>query len=130
MPTIEVNSKDLLDAVKQLPPAEFEAFIAEALALRQPATDARLSPAETRLIQRINRGLPAPLGKRYAQLIARRQARTLTADEHQELLDLTHEAESRDAERAAALLELAALRRMPVRTLMKQMGIQAPPVHG
>jgi hypothetical protein len=54
----------------------------------------------------------------------------LTSDEHAELLKLTHEAENRDAERAAALLELAKLRRLPIRVLMKQMGIKAAAVHG
>jgi hypothetical protein len=54
----------------------------------------------------------------------------LSAQEHEEFLKLTHEAETCDAERASALVELAKLRRVPVRTLMKQMGIKAPPIHG
>jgi hypothetical protein len=54
----------------------------------------------------------------------------LTEKEHTELLALTSAAENQDAGRAAALLELATLRRLPIRVLMKQMGIQAPPVHG
>jgi hypothetical protein len=44
------------------------------------------------------------------------------------VLKLTHKAESQDADRAAALLELAKLRRVPVRLLMKQMSIEAPPI--
>jgi hypothetical protein len=46
------------------------------------------------------------------------------------LLKLTHEAERRDADRAAALVKLAKLQRLTVRALMKRMGIKVPPIHG
>ena len=130
MPTIEANGKDLLDAVKKMGPDEFDAFIERALSARPRTQTATLSTAETKLIKRINRGLPADLSDRYAYLIGRRRKRSLTSDEHLELLKLTHEAESQDADRAAALLELAKLRRVPVRRLMKEMGIQTPAIHG
>jgi len=109
--------------------ADFDAFLEEALLLRNPSRPT-LSAQETKLIRQINRGLPVDLRKRYAQLSGRQKKGTLTATEHKELLKLTHEAESRDADRAAALVELAKLRRLPVRTLMTQMGIKAPPIHG
>jgi hypothetical protein len=128
MPTTARNGQDMLDAVKQMPPEDFEAFIAAALSLRRPAL-ATLSAQETKLIKQINRGLPLELRKRCAQLRGRQKKGILAAEEHGELLRLTHEAESRDADRAAALVELAKLRRLPVRTLMKQMGIKAPPIH-
>ena len=130
MPTIETRSKELLEAVKQLPPKEFDAFINGALSVRGHPKSATLSPKETKLIKQINRGLPVDLCKRQARLVGRLKRGTLTSAEHEELMTLTHQAESRDAERAAALLELAELRGLPVRMLMKQMGIQAPPVHG
>jgi hypothetical protein len=127
---VEARSQRLLDAVKKLPPDEFDALIADALALRRPSQSPRLSAAETRLLKRINRGLPATFCERYARLRAQLKKGTLTPEAHQELLRLTGEAERRDAERAAALFELATLRGVPVRGLMKQLGIQAPPVHG
>lgn len=129
MPTAARNGKDLLDAVKQMPPEDFDAFIEEALSLRKPPRTT-LSAQETKLIKQINRGLPVELRKRCSQLAGRQKKGILTATEHEELLKLTHEAENRDADRAAALVELAKLRRLPVRTLMKQMGIKAPPIHG
>ncbi len=129
MPTTAVNGKDLLEVVKRMPPADFDAFLEEALLLRKPPR-ATLSAQETKLITQINRGLPVQLRKRSAQLIGRQRKGVLTATEHKELLKLTHEAESRDAARASALVELAKLRRLPVRTLMTQMGIKAPPIHG
>jgi hypothetical protein len=129
MLTNAVNGKDLLDVVKRMPPEDFDAFIEQALSLRTPPR-ARLSAQETKLIKQINRGLSLQLRRRSAQLSGRQKKGNLTAQEHEELLKLTHEAESRDAERAAALVELAKLRRLPVGTLMKQMGIKAPPIHG
>lgn len=130
MPTIEVSQHDLLEAVKQMPLAEFDALIEKAMQSRAPAGSTRLSAEETLLLERINRSLPIELSKRTATLIRKRQKNALTEAEHEELLKLTHEAETRDADRAAALLELANLRRMSLRALMKQMGIKAQPIHG
>jgi len=130
MPTIEISGQNLLDAVKQLAPEEFDAFIERALSLRAKSTPSTLSALETKLIFRINRGLSEELSKRYGRLRQRLKKKLLTADEHQELLELTREAESRDADRAAALLELAKMRNVPARILMKQIGIKPPPAHG
>ena len=130
MPTIEVTGQNLLDAVKQMPPKEFDAFIERALSLRSGSKAPVLSPAETKLIERINRGLPEDVSKRTGRLIQRRRKGILTPEEHRELLDLAREAEARDADRAAALLDLAKLRRVPLRALMKQLGIRPRPIHG
>ena len=130
MPTIEISGQNLLDAVKQMAPEEFDAFIERAISLRSQPTASKLSAHETKLISRINRGLPEELSKRYGHLRQRLKKKLLTSYEHQELLELTREAETSDADRAAALLELAKVRRMPLRILMKQMGIQPPPAHG
>jgi len=130
MPTLEAKGKELLEVVKQMPPEEFDAFIEQAVSLRPRPTSATLSGEATKLIKQINRGLPEGLSGRYAQLAARRKKGRLTAPELDELLELTHQVESRDAERAAALLELAKLRGMPLRLLMKQMGLGTPPIHG
>jgi hypothetical protein len=130
MPTIEISGQSLLDAVKQMSPEEFDAFLERALSLRAQPKPTILSARETKLISRINRGLPEELCECYRQLRQRLKKKLLTADEHQELLKLTREAESRDADRAAALLELAKARSVPLRILMKQMGIEPPPVHG
>lgn len=130
MPTIEITGQDLLDVIKRMAPDEFDAFIEQALSLRPQHKSTALSPRESKLIARINRGLPEEFSKRSVQLRRRLKKNVLTDDERQELIDLTNEAESRDADRAAALLELAKLRRVPLRTLMKQMGIEPPPVEG
>jgi len=130
MGTIEVSGPELLKAVQQLGPEELDAFLEKALSLRnQPRAD-RLSAEESRLIKRINRGLPEAVCSRYARLSQKRKEKSLSDKEQGELLELTHELESRDADRAAALLELANLRKIPIRLLMKQMGIKAAPLNG
>jgi hypothetical protein len=130
MATTHANGADLLEAVQRLAPDEFDAFLEKALALRKRLPARRLSPRASRLIERINRGLDSELCERYEELSRKRKRKTLTADEHRELLQLTHEVETRDAERAEALLELSRLRRVPIRVLMRDMGIKAAPVHG
>lgn len=47
-----------------MPPAEFDAFIARALSQRPQPKASTLSARETKLISRINRGLPEELSKR------------------------------------------------------------------
>lgn len=130
MSTIATNGKQLLDVVKRMEPDEFDAFLDEAMACRRRPRAVTLSTAETALLHRINRGLPIALRERIARLTALRRKGSLTADAHQELLRLTHDAEAMDVDRAAALLKLAKLRQVSVRTLMKQMGIKAPAPHG
>jgi hypothetical protein len=130
MPSSATRSKDLLNAIKQMAPEEFDTFLDEALHVRQQGRAATLSAAETKLIKRINCGLPLDLCERYAQLTELRKKGVLTKGEHQELLRLSDEAESRDCDRAEALVALAKLRGLPLRTLMKQMAIKAPPTRG
>ena len=130
MATIELSAPELLKAVRQLGPKELDAFLEKALLLRKEPRAAKLSAEESKLIKRINRGLPEAAVSRYARLSQKRKKKSLSDKEQGDLLKLTHEFESRDADRAAALLELSNLRRIPVRLLMKQMGIKAAPVDG
>ena len=102
MPTIEISGQNLLDAVKRMAPNEFDAFIEQALSLRAQPRPSTLSARETKLIARINRGLSEEFSKRYGHLTRRLKKELLTDDEHEELLELTRQAESLDAERAAA----------------------------
>jgi hypothetical protein len=64
--------------------------------------------------------------QRYDDLIAKRQAETLTPDEHAELLRLSDQTERVHAERIAALAALAQIRQTTLPDLMRDVGI-APP---
>ena len=130
MATAHISGPDLLKAVQQLEPAEFDAFLSQALSSRKRSTATKLSPKESKLIQEINRGLPEEVCRRYEYLSRRRKRRILTGDGHSELLKLTHDIETRDAHRATALVELATLGEVPLRVLMKEMGIKTAPANG
>ncbi|MGH9800798.1 MAG: hypothetical protein ACRD82_10570, partial [Blastocatellia bacterium] len=86
----------------------------------------RLSKRESGLIKKINEGLPEEIWKQYRQLAAKRRAETLTRKEHTELIALSDKIEELGSRRMEALVQLSALRQIPLKTLMKQMGIQAP----
>jgi hypothetical protein len=130
MPTLhieaQVSDQQLLRAVHELSPEEFQRFVAEVLALRARRQAPRLTATEAELLQRINQGLALDLAERYDQLVARRRDESLTPDEHEELIRLSDAVEEHDARRAAALTELAQVRNVPLGALMEQLGIKAP----
>ncbi len=85
-----------------------------------------MSQAEADLLLKINEGIPAALRQPYAELIARRQAETLTDAEYHELLQLIQQVEALQARRVAYLAELAQLRQVPLAALADSLGIQEP----
>lgn len=123
-----VRRDDLLDAVKRMKREEFQEFLHEAFSLR--LKNRALSARETSFLLKINEGLPEGLRARYADLRAGHANQSLSPAQREELLRLTDEIELHDARRAEALAELAQLRGVSLRTLMKQLGIKAQPVHG
>jgi hypothetical protein len=128
MPTIEVNAPlgGLLKAVEQLDSREFEQFFGSVLALRAKRTVNLLSAEETDLLLRINQGLPEELLERYRPLSVKRDERTLTSEEHLELLRLSEEIERREAERVSALANLAAHRKTTLGAVMANLGLRGP----
>jgi hypothetical protein len=123
----EVSTEQLLRAVTRLPPQEFAAFVSELLALRAQRQEPRLSQAETALLLQINEGISAETQQRFDELVAKRQAETITPEELAELIQLTDQSEQRDAQRVAALEALAQLRRMTLADLMDSLGLSPPP---
>ena len=116
----------LLEAAAQLDAPELERFISELLALRAKRIAPSLSRDESTLLQQINKGLPPDVQQRYDVLIEKRQAETLTPDEHQELIIFNNQAEETDAERVKALAALAQLRNVSITDLMNELGIHPP----
>ncbi|HVG08314.1 MAG TPA: STAS/SEC14 domain-containing protein [Thermoanaerobaculia bacterium] len=86
-----------------------------------------LSQRESELLLGINRGLPGDQEERYRELMSRRRTGILAAEEHQELLRLTDEAERLQAERIERLAELARLRAKPLVALMEELGVRPSP---
>jgi hypothetical protein len=129
MPTIhveaEVSRKELLEAVEQFSSLELAQFVGQVLALRARREAPGLSASESELLLRINRGMPEELSGRYGELIAKRNAEILGQDELTELLRLTDAFESFEADRVAALGELARIRGVSLEKLMAELGIPA-----
>ncbi len=102
-----------------------------ALALLRESLASTTSPVGTRseseLLEEINRGFPADVWARYRELVAKRQAETLDAEEHAELIALIDRIEVANAHRIECLAELANRRQVPLRELMAEMGILPTP---
>lgn len=133
MPTVEIRSQvslnDLLDGVAQLNPSDLEQFVSQVLVLRAKRVAPSVSKQEAEILEEINRGLAQETQQRYNELVAKRQAKTLTDAEHQELLVLIDRIEQADAERVQALTKLAQLRNISVKALMEILNIR-PPAYG
>jgi hypothetical protein len=122
----QMSKDELLQAVKQLAPPEFEQFISQVIALEAQRKAPSLPKAESELLIKINQGVPAAMQKRFDELVATRRAETLTHDERDELLQLTREIENLQARRVGYLAELARLRGISLTELMQTLGIKPP----
>ena len=130
MATIRIESQvtpdALLQAVGQLSAADLERVVAQVLRLQAQHKAASLSSRETELLLKINQGVPAAANARYQSLQSKRQAEQLTAEERRELSRLINQREKLQAQRLESLAELARLRNMTLRGVMKQLGIRSP----
>lgn len=130
MPVIQVEARispeQLLTAVEQLPPDELAPFVDQVLALRARRSAPHLGTDESALLRRINRGLSPSAQQRNDELVARRQAETLTAEEYEELIALSDEQEMIAADRVAALADLARLRQVSLGALTETLGLESP----
>jgi len=113
MPTIQIeadlSSEQLLNAARQMSRRELHQFIEQVLLLRAQHERGTLSDAESELLLKINQPVPADMQRRYDELLARRDERTLTPEEHQELLPLTDQVEMLEAKIVGHRIERAKL---------------------
>lgn len=131
MPTVQITAQastdELLRSVASLPAAELEQFVTRVLALRARLKAPTIPDQEANLLHKINIGLSAIQQQRFADLNLKRQEETLTDEEHQELLVLIEEMETKNVERIQSLSLLAQLRQVSLTTLMQNLGIKALP---
>ena len=127
MPTIQIETEQLLNAALQMPRPELEQFVRRLFTLKAREETPCLSERETALLLAINQGLPVATRKRLNRLIRKRQSHTITEAELQELRQLTHQIEKSDAERLKNLIELAHLRQVPLNDLIRQLGLKPYP---
>ena len=91
--------------------------------LKQAKPGTVLSKEETALLSQINEGLRQVTWQRFHELNGKRQAETLTTQEHAELLDLIDQVEIYGAKRLGYLSQLAKLRDVTLDEVMAQLGI-------
>jgi hypothetical protein len=127
MPTIQIEKDQLLDALLQMPQRELEQFVAKAFSLKARERTHALSEREAELLFKINKGLPSAAQRRLNELIDKRRAEAISAKELRELKKLTDQIEESDAKRLELLTELAHLRNVPLRKLIKQLGLKPAP---
>ena len=130
MPTIniqaDVSVEMLVKAAEQLSETELRHFISQILALNAKRMAPSVTQAEAELLMHINGRLPEDVQWRYDELIAKRDAETLSDAEHEELLRLTKQVEAFDVARVEALSQLAARHGVTLSALMRQLGIESP----
>ena len=130
MSTISVQSEVSLDAmirgVEQLSTPDLEQLVDRVLTIRARRRAPSLSRKETELLRKVNQGLPVGTQQRFDELAAKRRTETLNPDEHQELLQVLDQIEQYDVKRLEALAELAQVRNVSIRVLMKDLGIHPP----
>jgi len=130
MPTIQVEARisteQLLRAVDQMPADELAAFAQRVLERRARRVAPLLSREESALLDRANRTLPPESAARYDELVRRRQDDSLSEAEHAELIALSDAQEQLDADRIAALTELAGARGVALGEVMAAHGTSTP----
>lgn len=127
MPAIQIEPEQLLHAALQMSRPEIEQFVRRLFSLKIRQEAPGLSEREAELLLQINQGLPDRMQERLNILIEKRQAETIKAKELRELKKLTDQVEKFDAERLELLIELAHIRRLPLRRLIKQLGLRPAP---
>jgi hypothetical protein len=121
------STGQLIEAVAKLSWEEFQEFMRRVTSAQPPPPEApRLSRRETALLLKINEGPPPEWHRTYMRLIEKRRAGRLAPAEEKQLLKLTDKMERYDVARMGWLTELAALRKMPLRALIKSLGLKTP----
>ena len=82
-----------------------------------------LDEKESQLLQKINRGLSPETWQHYRDLIEKRHQETLTPEEQNQLIQISDQLEELNASRMEPLVELAQIRQISLRALMKQLGL-------
>lgn len=127
MSNAQIEYDRLLNAALRMRRPELERFVARLFALKAREQTPNLSKAETRLLLKINQDLPAATRERLNELVDKRQAHVITPAELAELMQLTEQAEELGVKRLKHLMDLAALRNLPLDKLMRQLGIKPVP---
>jgi hypothetical protein len=103
-----------------------EDFIAKTLtlAIQKPVNKAK--PTEEQLLEKINLGISENVWREYKELKLQRKAETLDTKQVARLIELSDKIESANARRVKYLVQLSQLKKVPLRQLMTELGIEQP----
>src|SRR5271166_2147987 len=121
---MSVNTEGLLESVRNLPNDQLQEFAEQVLRLNASRRSPSLSTSETEALREIHRPLPAHIVARYRELVGKRIAGTLAADEYRELCALSDWLEQRNAERLGHVADLARSRGLVLSEMMGQLGLE------
>jgi hypothetical protein len=85
---LQLSSDDLLNAVRQLSDRELDLFVSQVLVLQEQRRGIDIDKNEPQILPEIARNILTEKQKRYAELLAKREAKTLTPKEYRELIYL------------------------------------------
>ena len=129
MAHLEVSTENLLDAVVQMPAREFEHFFEKAKELRRKSPKSRWTKREIALIKKLNDCvLLSEKQTRFNELVKKRRAEKITADELKELIALTEESETLNVKRIEILAKLARAKNKTLDEIMDELEIRTPKV--
>jgi len=119
---------ELIAAVERMDPADAECVTQRLLHIQASRRAPSLTEREAELLNEIYHEKRSGFQERFDLLSEKRRSFALTPEEHEELLRMVDESEAFTVRRLKALGELAHLRQLSLPTLMKQLGLKAPPV--
>ncbi len=118
------STTKLLQATANLSSLELDSFVTQAIILRAKRHTSNVAHNEAELLIKINQGLSPRQQRRFDELAAKLEAQTMTTEENEEFLRLTHRIEKLDAKRIEHLGKLAEIRKQTLDEVMKDLGIR------
>jgi hypothetical protein len=115
----------VIAVARELNTQDLEAVIHDLLTLRAQRSTSALPKEEAVLLEKINKGLSDAQLQRLEYLQMRRTTETMSDQEQAELIALTIQIEKIDVQRLKYLTKLAQLRKVSLRELMAQIGLNA-----
>jgi hypothetical protein len=116
----QTSVNELLKGVQQLSAEDFDLFFKKISKLRSKKSENDLTPQEHNLLNQIRNILPPDFKKRFFELVEKRDSRSITEVELDELLSLTDQYEQYDLARLRLMIELANSRGTSLPELVKQ----------
>ncbi|MFK7982801.1 MAG: hypothetical protein AB8G86_22665 [Saprospiraceae bacterium] len=115
---LKLGLREILDGISKLDAKDIELFMQEVAGIL--AKKQKKASKESSLIKKIKSIYPTKLSKRYQALRLKMTNQVLTDTEQKELLTLTNQFETLDAQRLQYLLQLTEIRKQPLDILLKE----------